>query len=291
MLTRFGKRFITNVLAGNIGITNKELVLGIGTTAATELDTRLEFEFFRIPVSFGSIDIQPKIGGGFNYYAIYKGTIPQDVAGEINEVGLFAGNKTSVNIYDNKFISDFENNLLWTDSSNTNPLFDQTVGAKIGGGMIKVDATTTPKEYSASINTLDVSGYSVNDSLTLAYYKNDNNLSSIKVRLYSSNTNYYEATIVSTPASGTGHRLAKIPFSTVLNGVSGTPDATAIAKVSIITTASSGTTTVYFDGLRVNDEDTFDPTYGIVGRYVLPTPIVKPAGRQVDVEYRLGLFA
>lgn len=289
MITRFGKRFMTNLIAGNVGFSNRELALGIGSTSATELDTRLEFEFYRMPVTFGSIDIQPNGGGGFNYAVVYKGTIPQDVAGEIKEMALYSGKKTSQNLFDSKFIADFENNLLWRDSSNLNPVFSTTPAAKIGSGMIRVDATTTPKEYSASVNSLDISGYSVNDSLTLAYYKNDNLLSSIKVRFYSSNTNYYEATVVSSPAAGTGHRITSIPFSTLLSGQVGTPDATAISKISVIVTASSSTTTVYFDGLRVNDEDTFDPTYGVIGRSVLATSLVKTAGRQVDIEYRLGL--
>jgi hypothetical protein len=75
----------------------------------------------------------------------------------------------------------------------------------------------------------------------------------------------------------------------LLAGQTGTPDATSISKISIIVTSSSSTTTVYFDGLRINDEDTFDPTYGVIGRSVLATSLVKTAGRQVDIEYRLGL--
>ena len=289
MITRFGKRFITNLIAGNVSFSNRELALGIGSTAATDLDTRLEFEFYRMPVTFGSIDIQPNGLGGFNYAVVYKGTIPQDVAGDIKEMAQYSGSKTSQNLFDSKFIADFENNLLWKDSSNLNPVLSTTPAAKIGSGMIKVDATTSAKEYSASVNYLDISGYSVNDSIALAYYKNDNLLSTIKVRFYSSNTNYYEATVVSTPLAGTGHRITSIPFSTLLAGQTGTPDATSISKISIIVTSSSSTTTIYFDGLRINDEDTFDPTYGVIGRSVLATSLVKTAGRQVDIEYRLGL--
>jgi hypothetical protein len=43
------------------------------------------------------------------------------------------------------------------------------------------------------------------------------------------------------------------------------------------------------DGIRINDEDTFDPSYGLVSRSALTTPLNKLAGRQVDVEYRLDL--
>jgi hypothetical protein len=58
-----------------------------------------------------------------------------------------------------------------------------------------------------------------------------------------------------------------------------------------VTANSSGTTAVYFDGLRINDEDTFDPTYGMISRSVLTGGdiITKTSGRQVDVEYKLQL--
>jgi hypothetical protein len=100
MITKFGKRFITNYLAGNINFSNKDIALGIGTTAvnANGNDTRLEFEFYRLPASFGSIDIQTNDTGSpivardgvttipaysSIYYVIYKATIPQDIAGEL----------------------------------------------------------------------------------------------------------------------------------------------------------------------------------------------------------------
>ena len=57
----------------------------------------------------------------------------------------------------------------------------------------------------------------------------------------------------------------------------------------IVTAGAGGSTTIGLDGLRVNDEDTFDPIFGLISRSVLATPISKVAGRQVDVEYRLDL--
>jgi hypothetical protein len=70
------------------------------------------------------------------------------------------------------------------------------------------------------------------------------------------------------------------------------PDFTNITNVGVEVTAnSSGTTSVYFDGIRINDEDTFDPTYGMISRSVLTGGdiITKTSGRQVDIEYKLQL--
>jgi len=280
---------MANYLAGNADFSNKELAFGIGSTAATELDTRLEFEFYRMAVSFGSIDIQSNGLGGYNYYVVYKATVPQDIVGQISEMALVIGNRSSKNSYDSKYISDFEDNLVWFDSTNFNPSLIYTPTPKIGNSMISVAGTTTGKEYTANINNLDISGYSVNDSIALAYYKNDNTLSNIKVRFYSSTGNYYEATVVSSPAAGTGHKIASVLLSNLFNGQVGTPDATSISKIGVIITSTTGSTSVYLDGLRINDEDTFDPTYGIVSRSVLGSTLVKSSGRQVDVEYRMQL--
>jgi hypothetical protein len=108
------------------------------------------------------------------------------------------------------------------------------------------------------------------------------------VRLYSSSNDYYEATI--TPASGTGYKLSSsVLLSTALASSTGSPDPTNINQVGIIITpTASNTTSVGMDGLRINDEDTFDPIYGIISRSVV-TPLTKSAGRTVDVEYRLDM--
>jgi len=70
------------------------------------------------------------------------------------------------------------------------------------------------------------------------------------------------------------------------------PDLTSIIKVGIeVTAGSGGATTVHFDGIRINDEDTFDPYYGLISRSVLTGSdiLTKVSGRQVDIEYKLAL--
>jgi hypothetical protein len=88
MITKFGKRFLINYLAGNADFSKKEIALGIGSTApnAKGNDTRLEFEFYRLPATISSIDIEQTgtdIDGDpiFSYKAVYQATIPQDVSG------------------------------------------------------------------------------------------------------------------------------------------------------------------------------------------------------------------
>lgn len=312
MITKFGKRFITNYLAGNVSFDKKDIALGIGSTAANANgnDTRLEFEFYRLPATFGSIDIQTNDSGSpilardgvttipansSIYYVVYKATIPQDVAGVISEIGLYPGTRTSINNFDSKFITSFENNLNWSDGTfNPAIAYNSTSPAflsKIGESMVQVDVlANSSKEYYASLSTLDMSGYSVNDTLTIAYKKADANVTKIRVKLYSSDTAYYYADF--TPLSGTGDKIQSISMATVFGNtpVGITPDPSSITKVGVeVTAGAGGATTVYFDGIRINDEDTFDPTFGLISRSVLGSPLQKVSGRQVDIEYKIKL--
>ena len=292
VITKFGKRFLTNFIAGNVPDSSKDMAFGVTSTAASADDTRLGFEFYRVPVLLTSTDIQT-VGSTTTYSVVYKTTIPQSVAGIISEVGLYPSTRVSVNNFDSKFLSDFDSLLDWTDSDGLNPVSQQNTSsvkyAKIGDSVLKMSSdSTAANEYTTNVG-LDISGYSNADSIKLAYYKYDTNLQSITVKLYSSDTDYYSTVI--TPASGTGYKVTSdILLSTLFTGPTGTPNKSAINKIGIVVTPTSGNSTdVGLDGLRINDEDTFDPIFGLISRSVLGSTLEKLNGRQVDVEYKLDL--
>jgi hypothetical protein len=285
VITKFGKRFLANYIAGNETFASKSMAFGIDSTTATDLDTRLGFEFYRTPVLFGSTDIQT-VSGNTSYSVVYKSTIPQDVSGVIKEVGIYPEFRQTLGTFDSKFLLDFEDNLDWT---NTPSLV--TSNATVGSSLLVMSSTgAAAREYKTNIDSLDISGYSVNDTIRLSYYKYDSNLSNIIIKFYSSDTAYYQVTV--SPASGTGNKITSdILIGTLLSGATNpSPDPTSITKIGIvITPTSANNTSVGMDALRVNDEDTFDATFGLISRSVLSTTLNKLAGRQVDVEYRLDL--
>jgi hypothetical protein len=217
---------------------------------------------------------------------VYKATIPQDVVGYITEVGLYPEYKESLASYDSKFIADFDNQLDWTNAPSIT-----TTDARVGQYLLSMSSDgTSLKEYKANIQPIDLSGYSVNDTLKLAYVKNDANLQNIVIKLYSSTLDYYSVTII--PDSGTGYKMSSdIKIENLfLNASTLNVDPSNINQIGVTITPVSGqSTTVGLDALRINDEDTFDPNFGLISRSVLSTPLVKLAGRQVDVEYRLDL--
>ena len=230
VITKFGKRFLTNFIAGNLDFNAKDIAIGIDSTTATENDTRLGFEFYRLPIVFGSTDIQTVLGTT-TYSVVYKTTLPVDVSGTISEVGLYPSKRSSIINYDSKFIADFNKYTDWYDPNNDHPSVS-TTGPKIGDNVITMSSNgTSSKEYTSPIATLNMSGYSVNDSIRLAYYKNDTNLEKITIKLYSSDTDYYYYNL--TPASGTGYKISDdILVSSLV--ASGSPDNSAINKIGIV---------------------------------------------------------
>ena len=306
MITKFGKRFLTSHLSGNNSFQSKELALGIGSTTPNIKgnDTRLEFEFYRLPVELSSFNITQTgvdIDGDpvFSYFVTYKSTIPQDIAGVVSEVGLYPGDRTSFNNFDSKFITSFTNEFNWfsgllNPSSQGNTIDSNgnyTFLSKVSVSMIRVDVTSgQTKEYINSFISNDLSGYSINDTISIAYKKSDNNVSKIRVKFYSSDSAYYYVDF--TPESGTGDKIQSLSMNSLFSNYTAAPnlpDPSSITKIGVATTATGGNTTVYFDAIRINDEDTFDPGYGLISRSVLSTPLIKKAGRPVDIEYKLQL--
>jgi hypothetical protein len=259
-----------------------------GGNVSSDVDTRLGFEIYRTPVSLGSTDIQIE-NDTTTYSIIYKATIPQDVSGVISEIGLYPSLRTSSNSYDSKFIADFDKYFDWTDLNNYSPA-TSTVGAKVGGNVLTMTSNaSSSNEYKTNIS-LDLEGYSNQDSLTIAYYKEDVNLNKITLKFYSSDSDYYYVDI--TPQSGTGYKISSdINLSTLFGNIVGSPSKSEIIKIGVVIVPNASvSTSVGIDSLRINDEDTFDPIFGLLSRTILSSPyLTKTAGRQIDIEYRLDL--
>jgi hypothetical protein len=291
LLTKFGKRFLTSYLAGAVSFNNKDIAIGIGDAAATVNDSQLSFEFYRSAVNLGSIDIQTNSTTGVSTYAVvYKTTIPTDIVGTISEVGLFPTETQGNSDFNSRFISTFENNLSWIDDSGAPAITASSPSPRIGNTWFSLSANTnTSKQYNLS-TSFNLLGYSQNDSLTLAFKQQDVNLDYVYVRFYSSLSDYYEIRY-----PGNSSLLNKIVPLQLSNLYSsgfnlGTPNQESIIKISVGAKAkASGATTVLLDGLRINDEDSFNTYSSIISRSVLTTPIVKAYGREIDVEYRIGL--
>ena len=258
------------------------MALGIATqTEYPLLDTnsRLGFEFYRIPIRQGGIDIDSSVSP-VKYTVIYSATIPTNIAGKINEIGIYSGQSYSRNLYDSKFISNFELPYQWSPE----PTLDQSDYRVGDSSLIFTSNGTAAREYYYEIGDMDISGYNPLDTLSFSYKANDANLASLKVRLYSSDSDYLEFTF-------TGHSVGYNIKSLLMSaGVStGTFNSQSVTKLGIIVTPTSTQTSVSVDGLRINDEDSFDPEYGLIARSLLDSTMVKVIGRESAIEFKLDL--
>ena len=291
ILTKFGKRYLTQYLAGQSESNAKDISIGIGSTAANQNDTQLKFEFYRSAVEMSSIDIQTSSTTGLSTYGvIYKTTLPVDVSGIITEVGLFPNVTFGSTDYSSNSISSFEDSKLWVDSNAQQAVLTNSVLPRIGYYQMSIPASSNQrKEYFYNYN-FDISGYSQNDSITLAYYQSDLNLDYIFVRAYDSNNNYYE---IRYPGSNsTGYKVDQLTLNNMYTSGFGlgVVDEKSIVKFGVgVKAKSSGLSNVLFDGIRINDEDSFRSDYGMISRSVLSDPITKSLGKQMSIEHRLGL--
>lgn len=281
MITLFGKRFLTNFLAGNKSFDKKDIAIGIAKNseyALSDTNSRLGFEFYRMPIQFGGIDIDTSVSPT-TYTAIFSTTLPTNLAGKINEIAIYPGLRSSVNTFDSKFITDFGSIYSWTPE----PELDQT-NYRIGdASLIFTSNGAAVKEYISIVEDFDISGYSNFDTLSFSYKVNDANLSSVKVRFYSSDTDYYQFNFT---GHSIGWNIKQLDFASMSSV--GTPSKNKISKLGIVVTPTTAATSISVDGLRVNDEDTFDPSYGMVARANI-TEIEKVAGREMLLEYKLDL--
>jgi hypothetical protein len=282
MITKFGKRFLANFVAGNSAFASKEMALGISTSTEyplSDTNSRLGFEFYRVPIRQGGIDIDTSVSPA-KYTVIYSATIPTNIAGKINEIGIYSGQSYSKNLYESKFISNFELPYKWSPE----PALDQTDYRVGDSSLIFTSNAAVAKEYTYDLGDIDVSGYNPSDTLSFSYKVNDANLSSLKVRLYSSDTSYLQFTFT---GHSVGYNIKNLNMSA---GVStGTFNPQSVVKLGIVVTPTTAQTSVSMDGLRINDEDTFDPEYGLIARSMLDSTLIKVIGREAAIEFKLDL--
>ena len=274
IITNVGKRHILNYLADKVADRSRYIGIGIGSTTATSTDYKLNFEINKYKVYTSTVDYA-------NNTIIMKAQLPLQLAATISELGLFPG-ASSTRSADSRVITFFNNDAIWTNgayvSESANSKINNTSFQVTSSSGTAVTATTTDIPF-------DISGYSTDDSISIAFKQNDVNLEKIVISIYSSDTDYYSYTINGTASAG--HRVVEVPLVNFLANPVGDPK-DSISKISIQVKANSATTSsVDFDGIRINDNDTYVQETGAVSRAVLTTPITKEFGRILDLEYRL----
>jgi hypothetical protein len=274
IITNIGKRHILNYLADKVTDRSRYIGIGIGSASPTSADYKLQFEINKYQVYTSTIDYSSNV-------IIMKAQLPLQLAATISELALFPGVSTS-RAAEDRVITFFNNDASWTNGS----YISESANSKINNTSFQIESSNGSIVTAASTDIpFDVSGYSTDDSISIAFKQNDLNLQYIDISFSSSDTDYYKYRINGT--SVIGHRIVEVPLVDFFANPVGDPK-DSISKISITVKANASTSTsVDFDGMRINDNDTYIQETGAISRAALINPIVKEFGRILDLEYRL----
>jgi hypothetical protein len=274
IITKVGKRHILDYLANKVADRNRYIGIGIGSSATTLENFKLDFEINKYQVYTSSIDYNSGT-------IIMKAQLPLQLAATISEIALFPG-VSNAREADSKVITFFNNDSTWTNGTYVS----ESSNSKINNTSFQMTSINSVATTATSIDIpFTLSGYSVADSISFAFKQNDINLQYIDILVYSSDIDYYTYRINGT--SSTGHRIVEVPLSNFLASATGSPKDYMLKTSMVVKANLSTTTSVDFDGIRINDNDTYVQETGAISRAVLPTPIIKEFGRILDLEYRL----
>lgn len=276
--------------AGSMGIGISSLA---NTSSATyEPRTDLDFSVGRYPITAASLGQAPSDED----ILVYTARITDPSRYSIRELGLYS-NKLSSNFEaDNRIIFNFEsgdplklsNNsyVVTTEvgdtSSNVTPNFVSDLSNyRIGSNALKLTETDT---VTFNDSVLDMGYVAPYDSFVLAaYFAND-----IVVNVtFSDGSNSAVFGFDPTPNGETFAAGYKV-LSKEKNQGSGYA-AVDWSKITSITITNATTGTTILDGLRVKKYKTVDSVEGLVSRAVLATPIEKPIGSVIDIQYLLEM--
>ncbi|HEY6019983.1 MAG TPA: hypothetical protein VIY48_08790 [Candidatus Paceibacterota bacterium] len=273
LITTVGKKAVVDYLAGFTQNLAGAIVLGVGTTAANVADKALEYEVARVPIRLRSPDYT-------NYGVIFKAQVNLSDAWKAYEAGLVSS-ADSPNTYSSKPLLTFDSSFdSWSAGTFVATNSRQNEALRLAPG---ASATTT-----ATLSNLvvDLSGYSNTDQFNFAFYTASAFVSSVVLRLKVDASNYYSYSIA-TPSNGVYgiYKIAKSAFS-----ATGSPSWANITQAEVaVTSTAGGSGIVDFDGLRIEDLDSYRENDVLVSRSILGAQITKTAGLPLDIEYTITI--
>jgi hypothetical protein len=273
VLTTEGKRLILRVLAEQASSLGQALAVGVGATAASAADTRLVWEVERNPISIKSPDFD-------NSRVIMKTTLPQNSIYKIYEIGIWSQFVNSLNSENaSRTLTTFETDIeTWT-----NVTLDSTQ-ARTSKDSARIDANASSTKVASTDVLLDLSGYSGLDQFNIAFYKANNNITTLALTFETSSGNYYKRS-VTVSSLATGYNVVTMNKGDFTS--TGSPSWSNITKMSVEVTAGGTAGYLIMDGIRLEDSDTVNPEYALVSRSVLASPLTKTDTSPMDIEYAL----
>jgi hypothetical protein len=292
LITTAGKRAIVSFLAGAGAGWSDAIAIGAGTAAAVVGDSALQLEYDRQGTLAKAVVFN---GGGAGIHrVICKATIPSNVSGWINELGIFSQYEGSSQTSSNTMLAGLFDDEDWEVYSGgtwidiaTAP---DTSNSRVGANATTLTSGTTLTKYRVNLADTDYTLFGASDRLKFGAYLISGTLSAVTIKFYTDDSNYfaYTPTTATFCSASTGVYTAS-SFLKSNWTATGSPTWSNISSMGVDITATSGTVNVAFDAARFEDADSYDESYCLVSRSVLSPAIQKVAGTELDIEYYLDI--
>jgi hypothetical protein len=311
-ITKAGRSIILKSIMGLIPTVGGEIGVGISSTPNSKLnadgstnnegfitDTSLGFALSSAPVKLSFLD------NGDQYDAmVFKGTIGDFLgSGEtykIYELGLFpAIFSTPPEVSRLAPLFSGVQTDQWKEG--TTDISSRTFSASSPNSCYITLAEAAANGYSFRIgnNALFVAGgdtinssipgvnliknFSGDDKVVIAYSKKTGTSPSLTIKFHNNENSYYQKTFSSSDLNST-YGFLSVTIDSLIAGAVNAPVIDAVSYVTLTATSSN----VVVDGIRFNDDEQEDVTFGMVSRAVLDTPIEKIPSEVLEIEYYLS---
>jgi hypothetical protein len=295
VITTQGKLVIARFLASMVDSYAGAIAVGVSNSPATASDSRLTYEVARTPIIIRNVS-GPSSEDIFQ--VSYKGTLPSIMEGYISESAIISQVFNSASgVYGDRLLSKFLSGDGWgLVSSSGMAMTYEALGyggtansIRVGGEGMRLYSTATGSTIHIDNTNVfgDFSGYSAGDRFGIVYsVASPSTSATLEIRLYSDASNYFTASSSLSNESGSSStynylEIEKGAFSKV-----GNPTWSDIIKIGLIISTPSQAN-VILDAISLFDSDYINPNYAMISKSVLSTPVLKTAGKSMDVEYFL----
>lgn len=271
IITIQGKNRIRQILAGKTTGFASSILVGIGSTTPAANDTKLTFAVEGASVmNTMTDDTTNKI--------YFKTSLPVDKQYKIYELGCYSSNSATAKQYQQSaLLMTFGEATNWTDGSGVHTL--NSTNTRLGISSIRYSLSGSGVGRGSVPFQIDLSQLLSDTEFTIAYFSN--NISNVKIRFKNSSSDYWESTII--PTNNNAYNISSFAKSSFV--ATGSPDWTTISSLEIQATATASAGTIDLDSIRY---DAISTTESLLLSRALPSsPILKPSGSTMDIEYVL----
>lgn len=271
IITTQGKNRVRQILAGKATGFASSILVGVGSTTPTVNDTVLNFAVEGATILNTMVD-------DVNNKIFFKTSLPVDNQYKIYELGCFAADGNTAKQYQqNSLMITFGELTTWTDSSGTHSL--NSTNTRVGASSIRYSLLAAGVGRGSTPFQIGIDQLPPYTEFKVAYFAN--NIANLKVRFKTTDSDYYEGTIV--PGTNNAYNISSVLKSNFV--ATGTPSWSTITIVEVQATATGSAGTIDLDSIRYDVSTTADSL--LLSRALPASPVIKPAGSTMDIEYLL----